>query len=429
MMPTDVQNRCFGEDAGKYRSLREKAVELALKNLEHPDSPGWKTQMTCIPGMNKIWQWDSCFMALYALHMDGLVEPMNNLDNLYLCQREDGFMAMACCTGTGIPAFGEVINPPLFAWVEMEYYRHTGDGSRFERVFPVLERYYRWIRDHRRRPGSGLYFFESPGASGMDNSPRGGWWGARDDGSDISHIDLICQQLLSARCLAEIAEKLDNGCSDFFLAECEELVGLIDRFHWKDKTGFYYDVFERGRDYADPKYPRNAVPCKTAAAFWALVSGAANTEQADALERHLLDPEEFFTEHPVPSLSRDDPNYHASGMYWLGGVWPPVVYMVICGLKRYGKYAAARTIAKKHLDAMYRTYMEYEPHTIWECYAPEFMRPSDNEIRPCVRPDFVGWSGLGPIAVFGDRELWETPDANCAGNPAEVSVCRNSKSL
>ena len=29
-------------------------------------------------------------LALYALDMDGLVESMNKLDNLYLSQREDG---------------------------------------------------------------------------------------------------------------------------------------------------------------------------------------------------------------------------------------------------------------------------------------------------------------------------------------------------
>ena len=390
----------------EFNALREKAIELALKNLEHPSRPGWKTQMCCMPGIGKIWQWDSCFMALYALDMDGLVEPMNNLDNLYLCQREDGFMAMPYWIESGEPAFGELINPPLFAWVEWEYFRHTKDRSRFERVFPILGQYYNWIRNNRRRAGSGLYYFETTGSSGMDNSPRGGWEAFQNNGSDLAHVDLICQQLLSARCLADIAAELGNGREDFYRVECTELVRLIDRHHWNEKTGFYYDVFERGGYYESPKYPRAWVPCKTAAAFWALISGAASREQADALEKHLLDPDEFFTEHPVPSISRDDPNYHASGQYWLGGVWAPIVYMVVQGLKKYGKIETARLIARKHLEAMSRTFREFEPHTIWECYSPEYMRPSDREDAPRVRPDFVGWSGLGPIAFLSDPELW-----------------------
>ena len=74
--------------------------------------------------------------------------------------------------------------------------------------------------------------------------------------------------------------------------------------------------------------------------------------------------------------------------------------------KKYGKIETARLIARKHLEAMSRTFREFEPHTIWECYSPEYMRPSDREDVPLVRPDFVGWSGLGPIAFLSDPELW-----------------------
>ena len=54
------------------------------------------------------------------------------------------------------------------------------------------------------------------------------------------------------------------------------------------------------------------------------------------------------------------------------------------------------------LNHMYKTYTDFEPHTIWECYAPEFFEPGYNEtFRPeYSRPDFCGWSALGPISVF-----------------------------
>ena len=51
---------------------------------------------------------------------------------------------------------------------------------------------------------------------------------------------------------------------------------------------------------------------------------------------------------------------------------------------------------------MYRTWKNYTPHTIWECYAP----CGDNPARSCdennriVREDFCGWSALGPTAAF-----------------------------
>jgi hypothetical protein len=52
------------------------------------------------------------------------------------------------------------------------------------------------------------------------------------------------------------------------------------------------------------------------------------------------------------------------------------------------------------------TYQQYTPHTIWEAYNPELPMPStgkDNEYL--VRPDFCGWSALGPISMFIENVL------------------------
>lgn len=44
---------------------------------------------------------------------------------------------------------------------------------------------------------------------------------------------------------------------------------------------------------------------------------------------------------------------------------------------------------------------EYEPHTIWECYAPDSAMPATiAESMDLVRRDFCGWSALGPISVY-----------------------------
>jgi len=85
-------------------------------------------------------------------------------------------------------AYGERCNPPLFAWVEWEYFQITGDDSRFSRVFPHLVRYFEWLKSHRRRgtivlpekerspkadtEKSELYWETCAGAVGCDNSPR-----------------------------------------------------------------------------------------------------------------------------------------------------------------------------------------------------------------------------------------------------------------
>ena len=43
-------------------------------------------------------------------------------------------------------------------------------------------------------------------------------------------------------------------------------------------------------------------------------------------------------------------------------------------------------------------------HTIWECYSPTAPAPSSNHGKR-VRPDFCGWSALGPISLFIENVL------------------------
>ena len=63
---------------------------------------------------------------------------------------------------------------------------------------------------------------------------------------------------------------------------------------------------------------------------------------------------------------------------------------------------------------MYRTYTDYTPHTIWECYNPEEYKPATTEELgdSIVRKDFCGWSALGPISVYIEFVLgFHTVDA------------------
>jgi hypothetical protein len=53
------------------------------------------------------------------------------------------------------------------------------------------------------------------------------------------------------------------------------------------------------------------------------------------------------------------------------------------------------------LNHIYKTYTEFSPHTIWECYSPAEYKPATNaNDNGFVRPDFCGWSALGPISVY-----------------------------
>lgn len=386
------------------------AWEKAFQNVVTPAKAKFKPMLTCFTSArNKIWQWDSCFMTFYARYSNGTLPGMNNLDNIYQMQRKDGYISMAYDLDKEQDAFGERINPPLLAWAEWEYFLVTGEDSRFSHVLPKLIKYYDWVRDNRRRE-NGLYWFEDTGSTGMDNSPRSGFEAKNLLGSDVCFIDLICQQALSASYIAKIAEYLGQKKeAKRFIAEFESLAELTNRHHWSERYGFYYDLFNRTYSRAKLNY----INSKTIAAFWPILCDIASPLQVGRLADHILNPNEFWTLHPLPSLSKDDPNYNPQGIYWLGGVWAPTNYMVVKGLRKRGWSSLARDIAVRHLDAMSNVLRSSNYGSIWEAYSPDYFRPAtkEHDQETLVRNDFVGWSALGPVSMLIENILGLSFDA------------------
>lgn len=385
------------EGKPEWVELYYKAWELAFHNIDYVEKEGWKPQLTCMPGVGIVWQWDSCLMAFITNYSNGTLSALNNLDNLYRLRRtSDGYMSMAYHIEKEAPAYGERINPPLMAWAEWEAYLVSGDSDRFVQVLPALEGCFDYIEKNRTR-NCGLYWFEDPGSSGMDNAPRGGYPSPELTGSDLCHIDLACQQALSAMCIANMYEVIGNPDKVAFYRQAHKRIcNLINRYHWSEKGQFYFDFFIRSSASEKVKFLNS----KTIASAWTLVCGAAEGERKEQMLRHLFDPNTFYTKIPFASLSRKDPNYDSNGGYWLGSVWAPTNYAAIRGIDACGRPELAREAAIRYLDAVCAVANDPAYGSIWECYAPEEYRPATAEAGEMVRTDFVGWSGIAPITML-----------------------------
>lgn len=381
--------------------LHDAAWHLAHKRICYRPSLTSPFYMNEGFSLDRIWQWDTCFIALYASYAKDAFPSVEMLDNFYTWQAEDGFISMCHSLIDGAPVFGERANPPLFSWMEWSYAEISGDTNRFERVLGPLDRYYRWLKRHRQRPevavpgdetpnselyeDSNLYWETSNGAMGVDNSPRG--WSRSWTGSEMIWLDMTCYQALNAKHLLRISEYIgDETLSEFYKIEHQNISAAIERWLWSDNTSFYHDSYLDG----------NLLATKTFAGFLPLVSESSSPERASCLMHHLLDSSKFWRKHPIASLSADDPNFDPSGKYWLGGVWAPVNALILHGLQIYGYSNIAHQIARKHVGAMYEVFKT--TNTIWEAYAPDnFLPATDKSGKALVRRDFTGWSALGPI--------------------------------
>lgn len=413
------------EDRPEYLGFYKKAWALAYAHIR--DIPG----MPQTPYMDEafcdtqIWIWDTCFMSLFCKYARGVFPGVESLKNFYEVLHGAGRLPKIVpgerepdWTGAtpGVPADIKIHiadNPPLFALAEYENALMSGDLAHIRELLyesGVLQKHYEWIEGLSEQvlPRGVLnetylihedcgYRWEG-GRSGMDNTPRGRR-GARAEAErpnnpDMLWLDAICQQALSAKRIAALFAIVgDEAERDRWLAKYEEKKAIVNRLYLDGEERFYYDI---------DRFTHAHCKVATVASYWALTAGIADMETARNMAAHIYNEQTFGGPVPLVSLARNDADFDTDGLYWRGSLWLPTAYAALLGFREYGLLAEAQSAGQRILDHMLKTYETFEPHTIWECYAPNAPRPATvaEGTGELVRKDFCGWSALGAISVY-----------------------------
>ncbi len=373
-----------------------KTWEMAFANLRRPSSPTHVANYIDTAFNDCLFMWDSVFILHFARYGARVFDFQRTLDNLYATQLEDGFITRelrADGTMQFHPHDPASTGPNVLAWSEWAHYQTTGDEDRLACVFPVILAYHRWLRYNRSWPDGSYY--SSGLACGMDNMRRQGPdYEPHTHHGHLSWIDATAQAALSADLLVRMSAVL--GRTEEVAEERREfkrLTAWIQTRAWDQKQGFCFDVDRDGKTSG----------VRQVGAYWAMLAGLLDPGQARRMAAHLEDENAFKRPHRVPSLSADHPAYSATGAYWNGAVWPPTTWMVLKGLERYGLDDLAHEIAVNHHENVLQVWRE--TGTVWENYAPESAAPG----QP-AKKDFVGWSGLAPIAVLLEHRFGLRPD-------------------
>lgn len=362
-----------------------KAWEIGVGNIRNPQ-PGSGFVMPYIDTAynGNIFMWDSAFILMFARYGARFFPFQNTLDNFYAKQHPDGFICREI-KADGADCFERYdptsTGPNLLPWCEMVYYHQFGDTERLHKIFPALCGYYNWLKLNRTwRNGT---YWTSGWGTGMDNMPR-----VQSEYNPIySHghmiwLDTNLQQLFTAGLLLEIGFYTERWQEIETLEdEAKMLKKYIQENLWDEKTGFLYDQYADG----------SLCTTKGIGAYWALYSDVLNEEQLKRMVKELDNPATFKRPFRVPSLSADNPRYKENGRYWQGGIWPGTNYMVMKGLMDKGFRKEAREIALSHYDQVFQVYKK--TGTFYEYYAPETAEPGF-----MARDNFIGWTGLAPIA-------------------------------
>ncbi|MDX2077830.1 MAG: trehalase family glycosidase [bacterium] len=368
----------------QWVSLYHTAWQIGMKNLRQPEpESGFIANFIDTAFNANTFLWDSCFMTMFGHLGRRTFDFMGTLNNFYAKQHDDGFICREINTYTGTDLFQSLdprsTGPNILAWAEWQAYQHTRNINRLHDIFPVIIAYHRWWQDWRTHPDGG--YWTSGWGSGMDNQTR-------VPQSEYHHrhftwIDAMMQQALSCQMLIKIAHEINRDeFNEELTHEFEGIQAYINTKMWDEERGFYYDRSPDG----------TLSQIKTIGAYWGLLSDVVPSERAERLIAHLQDEKGFNRPHPIPTQAYDSPDYNPYGGYWLGGVWSPTNYMVLCGLTRRGYHTLAHQIAHKHVEQVAKIYVD--SGTLYENYSPEYAQAGIP-----ARKDFVGWTGVSAITI------------------------------
>lgn len=382
------------DDVVRAHAAAWKMVGGKLHRPE-PNTP-FRRNFVYTPFGNSVFVWGSCFITMYGAYASNVFPFIGQLDNFYAAQRRDGFIPRQLGIYDGRSQFApedlSSVGGNIFAWAEWEWYCRTRDRRRLEKAYPVLLAYHEWMRTHRTWK-DGTYFSSGWGC-GMDNIPRvdADRYSPEFHHGYLSWVDVTLQQLFNACLLDAIRDVLRLPEDAALRHEIAELKRIVNEKMWDESDGLYHDLDRDGK----------RVPCRHIGGFWALlVPDLVTPERRARLIANLENPELFAAPCGTRSLAKGEKGYDPDGgNYWRGGVWCITDWMIVRGLSRSGdplSLAAAHRLARRQVEAVAKVYAD--TGTIWESYDPERVAPGKLYGQP-VRRDFVGFSGVTPIAML-----------------------------
>ncbi|HEY6489137.1 MAG: trehalase family glycosidase [Terracidiphilus sp.] len=341
-----------------WDTIYDPEKQRVLSPVSRVWSVGW--------GGYVLFDWDTFFAATLASIGDKDLAYANALEIL----REEtpqGFVPNYARAGNWKST--DRSEPPVGSITVLDLYQRFHDRWFLEDAFTPLLSWNRWWNEHRQMEGF-IVLGSDPDnqPANLDDRSRGTWQGAvYESGLDnspmydgtfynpqthlLEYADVGMTSLYIADCdgLAQIADTLQKP------AEAKELRDRARRYRaklatlWDEKTGIFLN-----RDLHTGQFNYRLSPTN----FYPMLAKAATPEQARRMiEKHLLNPDEFWGQWVIPMIARNDPAFKDQA-YWRGRIWGPANYLVYLGLENYADADTRRQFAAKSYNLFLKEWNE-----------------------------------------------------------------------
>jgi putative isomerase len=322
------------------------------------------------------WQWDAFFHALAYRYMDTRLAE-DQLRILLDHQRDDGMIPDAVhdegiVTHLTFPVEADVTKPPLVAWAALKLYAISGHLDFLQEIYEPIVRWNAWWFDKNDDTHDGIVQYNHPFSSGLDDSPL---W---DEGLPVESPDLNTYLVIQMEALARIADLIgEKADAQKWRLRADDLARRMIAHFWDEEAGVFWATKDERPIHV--LTPFNLYP------LW---TGRLPRHITKRLIAHLMDPAEFWTTYPIPTVARCDPKYNPVQM-WRGPTWVNINYLFIEALQRNGYHDLARKLRERTLELIMRH------NDIYEYYHPETGE------KPPKAASIFGWSS----AVFIDLAI------------------------
>jgi putative isomerase len=336
--------------------------EPSKQRVVSPVSRVWSVRW----GGYVIFDWDTFFAATMAAIGDRDLAYADAIETLREATPQ-GFVPNYARAG-GWSSFDRS-EPPVGGITVLGLYRKFQERWFLEDAFPPLLRWNRWWDEHRQMQGYLAWGSDvgnkvenlddntrgtRAGAileSGLDNSPMydSATYDSQSHLLKYADVGLMSMYIADCDALTEIAEVLNKP------AEAKELKDRSARYRaklgtlWNEKAGIFLNKDLQTGEFSTRLSPTN---------FYPMLAHAATSGQAKTMiDKHLLNPKEFWGPWVIPSIARDDPAFGDQD-YWRGRIWGPMNYLVYLGLRNYNQPSVRADLAQKSYDLFLKEWSE-----------------------------------------------------------------------
>jgi putative isomerase len=341
-----------------WDTIYEPEKQRVISPVSRVWSVGW--------GGYVLFDWDTFFAATMAGIGDKDLAYANALEILRE-QTPQGFVPNYARAGGWKSS--DRSEPPVGAITVLGLYQKFHDRWLLADAFDPLMRWNRWWNEHRQMEGF-IVLGSDPDnqPANLDDASRGTWQGAVYE-SGLDNSPMYDGTFYNPD--THLLEYADVGMTSLYIADCDALATIADTLHrpaeaselrqraaryrtklatlWDQRTGIFLN-----KDLHTGQFNRRLSPTN----FYPLLARAASAEQARTMiDKHLLNPGEFWGDWVLPNIARNDPAFKDQ-QYWRGRIWGPVNYLVYLGLANYQQADVRRALAAKSYQLFVKEWTE-----------------------------------------------------------------------